>query len=231
MTAHPPRGRTGGVEVLIDVIFDTICPWCFIGKRRLEHALKRRPALGARIRWRPFLLNPTMPREGVDRTAYLVRRFGSETRIRRVHGAIAEAGQTAGLDFAFDRILRTPNSLKSHCLVRLAGARGRAADCVESLFSAYFVNGEDIGERDVLSRIAERCGLDDDEVRAYLVGDAGTEAVETENARAHRLGINGVPAFVVNGRHVIAGAQEPAVLMRVLDVALSESQELSAVMP
>ena len=201
----------------IDVIFDSVCPWCYIGKRRLEKALALRPGLEPDIAWRPFLLNPDMPPDGVERALYLVRKFGSEARVRRVYGAIAEAGQSEEIDFAFDSIRQTPNSVDSHRLVRFAGEA--AGDAVEALFQAYFLRGANIGERDVLVGIGTGIGLDGGPLRAYLESDADIDEVLAENARAHRLGINGVPAYVIDGEMVISGAQDPAVLARVMDVA------------
>jgi predicted DsbA family dithiol-disulfide isomerase len=201
----------------IDVIFDSVCPWCYIGKRRLEKALALRPGLDPDIAWRPFLLNPEMPPDGIERTLYLVRKFGSEARVRRVYGAIAEAGLSEEIDFAFDSIRQTPNSVDSHRLVRFSGPA--AGDAVEALFQAYFLRGENIGERDVLVGIGTGIGLDERTFRAYLESDADIDDVLAENARAHRFGITGVPAYVIDGEMVISGAQDPAILARVMDVA------------
>ena len=212
-----PTDREEPKTVRIDVIFDSVCPWCYIGKRRLEKALALRPGLEPDITWRPFLLNPEMPPDGIDRATYLVRKFGSEARVRRVYGAIADAGQSEEIDFAFDSIRQTPNSVDSHRLVRFAGEA--AGDAVEALFQAYFLSGADIGERDVLVGIGAGIGLEARALRAYLESDADIDEVLAENARAHRLGINGVPAYVFDGGMVISGAQDPAILARVMDVA------------
>jgi len=203
----------------LDVIFDTVCPWCYIGKRRLERALALRPGAHVRINWRPFMLNPDMPPDGIDRTAYLIKKFGSETRVRRVYGAIGEAGQSVEIDFAFDRIRRTPNSVASHRLIRHAGRSIDVAPLVERLFEAYFIDGVDIGDTDTLAGIGEEFGLDRAQVKRYLDSTADVAEIYEENARAHRLGINGVPAFAFEGNMVISGAQEPEVLVRVLDAA------------
>ncbi len=203
----------------IDVIFDTVCPWCYIGKKRLEQALSLRPDLEVSLTWRPFLLNPEMPPEGIDRTAYLVKKFGSETRVRRIYGAIGDAGQSVAIEFAFDRIERTPNSVESHRLVKFAGRHGRTDAIVEALFVNYFVQGHDIGDRDVLVRIAEQQGLDGANARQHLESRSDADDVIQENAQAHRLGVNGVPSFVFEGPMVISGAQEPQVLARMLDAA------------
>ncbi len=203
----------------LDVIFDTVCPWCYIGKRRLERALALRPGTHISISWRPFMLNPDMPPDGIDRTAYLIKKFGSETRVRRVYGAIGEAGQSVEIDFAFDRIRRTPNSVASHRLIRHAARSIDVAPLVERLFEAYFIDGVDIGDTDILSDTGAQFGLDRDQVKRYLDSGADVAEIYEENARAHRLGINGVPAFAFEGNMVISGAQEPEVLVRVLDAA------------
>ena len=205
----------------IDIIFDTVCPWCYIGKKRLEMALSMRPQIKAKPNWRPFLLNPEMPPEGIDRTAYLVKKFGSESRVGRIYGAIGEAGQSVEIDFAFERIGKTPNSVDSHRLVRFAHDRGLAGEVVEALFVEFFINGRDIGDLRVLTKIGADIGLDAKEVDAYLNSDADVRTIYDDNVRAHRLGINGVPSFAFNEKFVISGAQEPQVLARMLDAALA----------
>ena len=206
----------------IDIIFDTVCPWCYIGKRRLEMALSMRPQIRVKLNWRPFLLNPEMPPEGIDRTAYLVKKFGSESRTNRIYGTIGEAGQSVEIDFAFERIGKTPNSVDSHRLVRFAHECGLADEVVEALFVEFFINGRDIGDLRVLTEIGAANGLDAQEIKAYLNTDADVGAIHDENIRAHRLGINGVPSFAFNEKFVISGAQEPQVLARMLDAALTK---------
>lgn len=203
----------------IEVIFDPGCPWCYIGKRQLERALAARPAVEAHLRWWPFLLNPDLPPEGLDRTTYLIRKFGSEARVGRIHLAIADAGQSVEIDFAFDRIRRTPNTVNAHRLVRFAGMYGRADRAVEALFHNHFVRGRDIGDARVLVQIGEELGLDVRLLRTYLRSEADVTVIYGENARAHRLGINGVPAFVLDGAFVTCGAQDSSVLARMIDVA------------
>jgi predicted DsbA family dithiol-disulfide isomerase len=203
----------------LDVIFDTVCPWCYIGKRRLERALAMRPSADVRIKWRPFMLNPDMPPDGIDRTAYLIKKFGSETRVRRVYGAIGDAGHSVEIDFAFDRIQRTPNSVTSHRMIRYAADSIDVTPMVERLFEAYFIEGVDIGNTDILLDIGTSSGLERAALQEYLESDTDVAEIYEENARAHRLGINGVPAFAFTGNMVISGAQEPEVLVRVLDAA------------
>ncbi len=203
----------------IDVIFDTVCPWCFIGKKRLEAALRQRPSIHADLRWRPFLLNPDMPEDGMPRAAYLERKFGGPARVARMLGNLRDAGAGAGIAFDFDAIARTPNTLDSHRLVRMAADHGCAEAVVQALFEAYFLHGRDIGDRDVLQAIGQAHGLDGDAVLASLTGTRGRGEVFMENAHTHRMSINGVPCFIFDGAYGIAGAQEPDILVRMIDMA------------
>ncbi len=210
----PPKAR-----LTVEVVHDLICPWCYLGTRRLLRTLRRRPDLLVDLVWRPFLLNPDMPRLGMSRSDYVVRKFGGEDRARRLYSSIAEIGRAEGVQFRFDRVRRTPSSVDAHRLVRWAGRFGRANSIVEALFAAHFADGRDLGEIGVLCAIAASCGLDPAGARAMLASDAELDGVHADNLRAHRLGINGVPCFVVGGHHAIAGAQEPEVIERLLDVA------------
>jgi predicted DsbA family dithiol-disulfide isomerase/predicted nucleic acid-binding protein len=216
----PPRAK-----LLIEVVHDLVCPWCYLGLRRLRRALRRRPDLLFDLLWRPFLLNPDMPRAGMPRADYVARKFGGEERARRLYGSIAEIGRTEGVAFRFDRIRHTPSSVDAHRIVRWAAGRGRGAEVVEALFSAHFSEGRDIGDPGVLAAIAAGCGLDGVAAQRYVLSDTDCEMVHAENLRAHRLGINGVPCFLIGGRHAIAGAQEPEVLERLLNVAVIEATD------
>jgi predicted DsbA family dithiol-disulfide isomerase len=217
----PPKAKLG-----IEIVYDLVCPWCFLGARRLMRTLRRRPDLLFDLTWRPFLLNPDMPRLGMARPDYVVRKFGGEDRARRLYASIADIGRVEGVPFRFERIRRTPSSVDAHRLVRYANRYARADEVVEALFSAHFTDGRDIGDHAVLLGIAQACGLDTVAVRRFLSSDAEADAVHADNLRAHRLGINGVPCFVIAGRHAIAGAQEPEVIERLLDVAAIEATEL-----
>ena len=210
----PPTAR-----LTIEVVHDLVCPWCYLGTRRLMRTLRRRADLQFDIAWRPFLLNPDMPRAGMARPEYVVRKFGGDDRARRLYASIAEIGMAEGVAFRFDLIRRTPSSVDAHRLVRWATRFGRGADVVEALFAAHFSDGRDTGDAHVLCAIAAACGLDPAAARLFLHSDADVEQVHADNLRAHRLGINGVPCIVVAGRHAIAGAQEPEVIERLLDVA------------
>lgn len=217
----PPHARLS-----IEVVYDLVCPWCFLGLRRLRRTLRRRPDLAFELIWRPFLLNPDMPRAGMARPDYVVRKFGGEDRARRLYASITEIGRAEGVPFRFDRIRRTPATVDAHRLIRLAARYGRADVMVDVLYAAHFTDGRDIGDTAVLAAIAASYGLDASLVRRHLASDDGIDAVHAENLRAHRLGINGVPCFVISGRHAIAGAQEPEVIERLLDVAATEAAEL-----
>jgi predicted DsbA family dithiol-disulfide isomerase len=216
----PPKARLS-----IEVVHDLVCPWCYLGTRRLMRTIRRRPDLMVELTWRPFLLNPDMPRLGMVRSDYVARKFGGEDRARRLYNSIAEIGRAEGVQFRFDRIRRTPSSVDAHRLVRWAARFGRADGVVEALFAAHFVDGRDIGEISVLVAIATSCGLVPASARSMLMSNAEVDGVHADNLRAHRLGINGVPCFVIGGRHAIAGAQEPEVIERLLDVAAVEAIE------
>ena len=210
----PPKAR-----LTVEVVHDLVCPWCYLGTRRLVRTIRRRPDLLVDLVWRPFLLNPDMPRLGMSRSDYVVRKFGGEDRARRLYTSITEIGRVEGVQFRFDRVRRTPSSVDAHRLVRWAARFGRADGVVEALFAAHFADGRDLGDPAVLAAVAGSCGLDPAAARAMLGTDAELDGVHADNLRAHRLGINGVPCFVVAGRHAIAGAQEPEVIERLLDVA------------
>jgi predicted DsbA family dithiol-disulfide isomerase len=203
----------------IDVIFDPTCPWCYIGKRRLEEALALRPKIQAALRWRPFLLNPEIPPEGIERNTYLINKFGSEARMSRVYGAIKEAGQSVAIDFDFDHIRSTPNTLNAHRLVHYSSSYGKSSETVEALFFNYFIVGKDIGSLDLLIGIGESLGLAHDELFEYLNGEADIFLIYQENAAAHHLGIGGAPSFVFNHTMAISGAHEAQTLARIIDAA------------
>jgi predicted DsbA family dithiol-disulfide isomerase len=204
----------------IDIVSDVVCPWCYIGKRRLERALAQRPGLAVTRSWRAFQLNPDLPSEGVPHGRYLAAKFGSSDDAGRAYAALAAAGRGEGIDFAFDRIGRAPNTLRAHRLVRFAANEGAGDDVVvEALFHAYFREGLDIGDIDILAAIAGRAGFDWEAVRRYLAGEAGTQEVRAEDRRARHLGIHAVPCFVLERGYAISGAQEPEMFLSLFDVA------------
>ncbi len=207
----------------VDIFSDTICPWCFIGKRRLERALGERPQADLTIRWRAFQLNPDMPAAGMDRERYLELKFGGALNARAIYDQVRAAGDTEAIDFAFESMRRTPNTVDSHRLIRLAGASGRQDAVVEALFRAYFLEGEDIGDVEILVAAGTVAGLDEQELRKFLAGEAEADDVRAEDMAARRAGINGVPCFIFNGRHALSGAQPPEVLFQLFDLAREEA--------
>jgi len=202
----------------IDIFSDVICPWCFIGKRRLERALKLRPVQDLTIQWRAFQLNPDMPVEGMSRQAYLENKFGGPERASQIYDNIRRMGDAEGIDFRFDLIQRTPNTVLAHRTINLATARGTADALVENLFNAYFIEGVDIGDLDNLVTIAAASGMDADETRAWLEGKGGATEVLAETRFAYENGINGVPCFIFNRQYAVSGAQEPEAFFPLFDL-------------
>ncbi len=202
----------------IDVVLDVICPWCFIGKRRLERALALRPEIAAEISWRPFQLNPDMPGDGMPRQDYLAVKFGGAHHAQRIYQTAGEAGSSVGIPFAFERVVRTPNTQDAHRLVRRAERAGRADALVEALFRAYFIDGIDLGDRARLVEIAARSGLERGDARRFLAGEEGLTDVIAEDRAARRIGINAVPCFIFEERYAISGAQEPEFFLPVFDL-------------
>lgn len=211
-------------ELVIDIVSDVVCPWCFIGKRRLEAALRElcaeRPDVVPRIRWLPFFLNPDTPEKGEPYRPFLEKKFGGPEKLAQIQAHIAEAGRTAGIEFAFERIALRANTLKAHRLIHRAQALGNADALVERLFVAQFIEGRHVGDAAVLARLAAECGEDEAATLAYLRTGKDGEAVIEEAGRAQRLGITGVPFFILAGRYGVAGAQPPEVLLEALRQSL-----------
>jgi len=204
----------------IEIYSDVVCPWCFIGKRRLEQALETVGyAQQAHIAWRPFQLNPTMPKEGMDRRAYLDAKFGGADARRAVEERVAKAGEADGIVFAFNRIERTPNTFDAHRLIWFAEQQGCQDEVAEALFHSYFTKGREIGNLDSLAEIASDCGLNREEVDRFLASGRAVQEVRAEEAAGHRLGIRGVPYFVLNGSISISGAQPPDIFVSAIQQA------------
>lgn len=212
-------------RLVIEVVYDFVCPWCYLGVKRLSLLLARRRDLSVEMVWRPFLLNPDMPRSGMSRSDYMIRKFGAEERGRRLYNSITELGAAEGIEFNFAVIRRTPSSVDAHRLIRYAQAFGAADILVDEIFHAHFVDGLDIGAPATLARLAAAQGLDVSATTLFLASGEGTEFVHAENLHAHRLGINGVPCFLIDGEHAIAGAQEVEVLERLIDLAACTTRE------
>jgi predicted DsbA family dithiol-disulfide isomerase len=207
----------------IDVMSDVVCPWCYIGKRKLDLACAEFPELTFDIRWRAFQLDPTIPPEGMDRHAYLARKFGEE-KIASFHERIAAAGAEAGIPFAFDAITRSPNTLDAHRLIRWSHAKHKQHEVVERLFRLYFVEGQDLGNRDLLVSVAEEVGLDGALVRRLLDDGTDVGSVREEIATAARMGVSGVPFFIFGGRLAVSGAQPVHVLVDAIKRAVGETE-------
>src|SRR3984957_11457325 len=203
----------------IDFISDTICPWCFIGKRRLGRALAMRPNILFDVRYRPYRLDPAVPRQGVDRAQYLAARFGADGKLEEAHAAIAAEGAKEDIAFDWAAIRKTPNTVDSHRLIRWAEAQGVQDDVVERLFVAYFENGEDIGDIRVLADIADLCGMDGAQIADLLETDTDVANIEREDRLAHEMGVTGVPAMIFGGKIAVSGAREPEMLAMAIDKA------------
>jgi predicted DsbA family dithiol-disulfide isomerase len=212
----------------IDIFSDVICPWCFIGKRRLEKALALRPRADVHIHWRAFQLNPGMPEDGMERGAYLAAKFGGPEAAQRIYDTVGAAGLRTGVNFAFDRIRRTPNTVAAHRLIRFADRFGKQDATVEALFQAYFQDGRLIGDKTVLAEIAAEAGLDANATSDFLAGGEETEAVLAEDVYARQLGIGGVPCFIVDGRYALSGAQEPEAFLPLFDLVAAEQPEAAS---
>lgn len=208
----------------IDVISDVVCPWCFIGKRRLERALAQRPELRVETRWRPFQLDATIPPEGKDRQAYLAAKFGPE-RIDGLHATIRAAGAVEGIAFAFEKITRSPNTRDAHRVIRWAASAGRQNEVVERLFTAYFLEGADLGDHSVLVAQATAAGMDGAIVRKLLDEGADLELIDQEIAHAQRMGVTGVPCFIFAGRYAVMGAERTEALLATIDRALADRDD------
>ena len=211
----------------LDVVSDTVCPWCYIGKKRLDQALEMHGGEGITLVWRPFQLDASIPEGGVDRKEYMEKKFGTE-RAKSVGNTIKEFGTAVGIDFRFDKIERSPNTLDSHRLIRWAGTAGCQNEMVDILFRRYFEDGEDIGSHDILIDAATESGMDADIVRDLLSKDADKDLIRREDEMARQMGIQGVPSFVVNSQWVMVGAQEPETLVKMFNKLLSKEAEAAA---
>ena len=211
--------------VRIDVYSDVVCPWCYVGKRRLARALaKLCESVTAQVIWRPFQLNPTMPDEGMDRTAYLEAKFGSLDAFREMEEHVLAAGRGEEISFAFGKIAVTPNTFPAHRLIRHAAQQGCQHEMVDRLFRGYFEEGANIGSVSTLVGLAEQAGL---KAESFLRSDEGTAEVKDEEAAGRRFGIRAVPYFVLNQEYGISGAQPPEVLAAAIEKAQLEEEASS----
>jgi predicted DsbA family dithiol-disulfide isomerase len=206
----------------IDMVSDVVCPWCFIGKRRLEKAIALKPEISVEVRFRPYFLNPWVVRDGISREDYLTTKFGSAERYRSIAQRVAQAAAAEGLTYELDKIKRQPNTLDCHRLILWAGESGNAARMKQRLMDLYFTEGGDLTDRDVLVRAAADCGLDADLVRQRLADDTDVARVEREAESAKEAGIEGVPCFIFGGLIAVSGAQAPEYLAQAIERAANE---------
>lgn len=193
-------------NVRVDVISDVVCPWCFIGKRRLEAAAGLLQDVVLDVHWHPFQLDGTIPEGGIPRQTYLLNKFGTRERIAEIYTRVAAAGAEEGIAFAFDKITVSPNTLNAHRMIRWAGEVGRQDAMKERLLNAYFMEGANLADDGVLANLAADAGLDQEAVAARLASDSDVAAVQEEVANAHRIGVTGVPFFIFAGKLALAGA-------------------------
>ena len=211
----------------IDVVSDVVCPWCYLGEKRLEAAISEESEPVA-VRWRPYQLDPTIPEGGLDRTEYMERKFGRDGRLKAIHDNLVRLGAEVGLSFAFDKIRRAPNTLDAHRLIRWAASAGAQREVVDRLFRAYFVEGRDVGDRGVLLDIAATSGLDAGVVERLFDEGADADAVRSEIAQAQAIGVTGVPFFIFAGRLGVPGAQDVSLLRRAMAQARAAMREAPA---
>ena len=214
----PKSDASGAVTpVTIDVISDVVCPWCFIGKRRLEKALALKPNIPVQVRFHPYFLNPWVPREGMGRDEYLTTKFGSPERYQGIAGRVAAAAAAEGLTYAVDKMRRQPNTLDCHRLILWAEAIGKAAEMKQHLMDLYFTEGADLSDREVLVAAAAAIGLDAAGTRQKLETDQDVDKVEAAANSAKDAGIDGVPTFILGGVAAVSGAQSPEVLANAIE--------------
>jgi predicted DsbA family dithiol-disulfide isomerase len=216
--------KPSAAPLAIDVVSDVVCPWCFIGKRRLEKALALTPDIPVEVRWHPYFLNPWVPREGISREQYLTTKFGSVDRYKGMAQRVAAAAAEEGLTYALDKIARQPNTLDCHRLILWAGNTGDPGRMKQRLMELYFSEGADLSDPEVLVRAAVDCGMDGDLVRRLLASDADVERVTREAEQAKEAGIDGVPCFILAGVLAVSGAQAPDDLAGAIKRAAAEAQ-------
>ena len=208
---------------VIDVVSDVICPWCFLGKRRLDAALAALD-MDVFIRWRPYMLDPSIPPEGLDRQEYMLNKFGAE-RLQTIHDPLIEAGKELDVPYHFDLIKRTPNTLDAHRLIRWSHTVERQNEMVERLFMAYWSEGMDVGDRDVLAQCAGEAGINAQQIRELLDTEQDVEETRAEIQHASNIGVTGVPTFILAQSYALVGAQSPAVLIDAISRVATETGE------
>jgi len=215
-------------RVHINVVSDVVCPWCYIGKHRLERALALNPAMPVVVDYQPYFLNPWIPREGIDRKTYLETKFGSVARYAAIAERVGAAAAAEGLVYAADKISRQPNTLDCHRLILWARDGGDPARVKQRLMELYFAEGADLSDREVLAQAAKACGMDDDLVRRRLAGDEDVERITSAANAAKDAGIDGVPTFIFDSSLVVTGAQSPDYLASTIAHAAGHNAKLTA---
>ena len=222
MSSDPARPLT------IDVVSDVVCPWCFIGKSRLEKALALKPDIPVEVRFHPYFLNPWVPREGISREQYLTTKFGSPARYKSIAGRVAQAAADEGLTYAVDKMTRQPNTLDCHRLILWAESSGKASQMKQRLMELYFAEGADLSDREVLVKAAADVGMDADKTREMLASDADVERVESAANKAKEAGIDGVPTFIFGGVAAVSGAQSPELLANAIEQVATNREQFLA---
>jgi predicted DsbA family dithiol-disulfide isomerase len=212
----------------IDIYSDTVCPWCYLGKRRFELAVAARPQYEPRVTWRPFELNPEIPADGIDRAGYLAAKLGNAERVAEAQAELQRQGQVAGIEFRFDLMKLVPNTRRSHLLIAHAARAGRQSVVMERVMRAYFEEGCDIGDVDELVRLGVEAGLAEHDSRSALILRSGQDGVIAAERHAAVLGITGVPTFIFDGQYSISGAQEVGTLAGILDQVADFAAERDA---
>lgn len=205
----------------IDMISDVVCPWCYIGKRNLDTALAQRPDTEFAVRFHPYQLDDTIPSGGMGRADYMLRKFGSMDRVEEIHARVRQAGAAAGLNFAFERIRISPNTLDAHRIIRWAAEAGVQAAVKERLMKAYFVDGENLADPATLARLAAEAGMIEEQVAQWLATEEDVGAVQADVQHARAMGVQGVPFFILAGKIGLSGAQPPETILKAIDYALS----------
>ena len=225
---RPMAVSNESARVHIDVVSDVVCPWCYIGKHRLEHALTLTPQTAAEVEYRPYFLNPWIPREGIDRRTYLETKFGSVARYDAIAERVAAAAAAEGLTYAPQKMARQPNTIDCHRLILWARNGADPARVKQRLMELYFAEGADLSDREVLVQAAQDCGMDSDVVRRLLAGEDDVERVSSEANAAKEAGIDGVPTFILNSSLLLTGAQPPDYLATAIARAAEQHTKATA---
>lgn len=214
-------------KIQVDIVSDVMCPWCFIGKRRFEKALKMLTDFNVIARWRPFLLDPTIPEQGKDRKVYLIEKFGSLEAASKLYAQIEAVGLQEGIKFSFETIEKSPSTMNCHRLIKWSQASGQQNQLVELLFKSYFIDGVDLSQSDALVNIAGIVGMDKKLVAELLKTTKDVELTKSDIDHARQIGITGVPVFIVNGKHAIVGAESPEKIFNVIKLAAENCDSVS----